>query len=116
MAETTQERLAKTPPLERAPLLRVVPVRAKNIGEAVDKSVGGAGWAELKWVLENQKKSQRMLGGNGYSIYKKYFFFPNVTAGDRVACLEWTDGSWVMVYGCHRTDKWLWNDRVVKVG
>lgn len=109
MAENVDKRLASASSKEGAPSLRAVKVSANTIGEAMDKAGGGAGQAELDWVLSHPKEARKMLKGDNY------FFFPSAAVGDDVPFVFWgVDRFWPSGY--RRDDWWYGLDRVVQVG
>lgn len=109
MADNVEKRFANPSSPEGAPSLRAVKVNASSVGEAMEKAGGGAGQAELDWVLANPKEARKMLKGDNY------FFFPEAAVGDFVPYVDWYGvrfyGSWV-----HRGGRWFGSGRVVQVG
>lgn len=109
MAENNiEQRFSAVETGEGAPSLRAVKVKANTVGEAMDKT-GGAGQAELDWVLANPEEARKMLKGNNL------FYFPDAADGGSVPCVCWRGGEfwqrWLL-----RDVGWDSNDRVVQVG
>lgn len=77
MADNVEKRFAAPSSPEGAPSLRAVKVKANTVGEAMDKA-GGAGQAELDWVLANPEEARKMLKGHNW------FYFPDAADGDYV--------------------------------
>lgn len=85
---------------------------ARYVGEAMDNVQGGAGRAELDWVLANPKEARKMLKGDNL------FFFPSAAVGDGddVPLVVWGSDRFYMN---RRPRNFGWNDdnnRVVQVG
>lgn len=109
MAENNiEQRFSAVETGEGAPSLGAVKVKARTVGEAMDKA-GGAGQAELDWVLANPKEARKMLKGNNL------FYFPDAADGDFVPFVVWLDGEFWQFWD-HRDISWNSNDRVVQVG
>ena len=91
---------------EGAPRLRAEVRKANTIGEAM--AGGGAGQAELDWVLNpaNFAKAKKMLKGG------VWYFFPAAGDGEGVPCVFERDGRFWR-YSYHRGDRWDSHDRVV---
>lgn len=99
----TKEKVASP---EGAPRLKAVKVEANTVGEAMGKVGGGAGQAELDWVLANPMKAAKMLKGSSY------YFFPGAAVGDYVPFVYWFAGRfWQSRF--HRDHGWRSYDRVV---
>lgn len=109
MADNVDKRFASASSHEGAPSLRAVKVSAKTIGEAMEKAGGGAGQAELDWVLANPKEARKMLKGDNY------FFFPNAADGVYVPCVFWFGVRFYRRWSL-RGIGWSGLGRVVQVG
>lgn len=87
----------KAPRREDAPRLKAVEgVNAEGkapntVDEAMNNVQGGAGPAELNWVIDNSVKARKMLkvkDGDG----NEHFYFPNAGDDKRVPYVRWDAG------------------------
>ncbi|MDO8523820.1 MAG: hypothetical protein Q7R74_01170 [bacterium] len=108
MANPNTPKAEQAAPQEGAPRLKAVKVEANTVGEAMDKAGGGAGQAELDWVLNpaNFAKAAKMLKGGSY------YFFPNAGDGVLVPSVRWNAGEFWRSSAL-RDDWWNSIDRVV---